>query len=433
MSADPDARGGSAALYTLGALVAAVSLAFLDRQVINLVVDAIRADVAISDTQFSLLQGAAFSLTYTFAMLPISWAADRLSRKLIIILSIVAWSAMTIAFGLAEGFVALLLARAGVAIGEAGLSPAATSIVRDSFSRERQATAMAAVTLGVYLGGAISLAGGGPALAWLTSLEATSGLPGGLAPWRILFIGAGALGLIAISLLIFIREPPRESATAESLSWRAYFGWMGEQRGAVVAYLCGYVGIYLLGAASASWMPALFMRNHGWSPSAVGVALGGIQLIAGVVGAMSGGWLVDRLGARGDTRAQLRIVRVAVLVMATGSGAAALLPNPNLALVAVFLAQLGAGACISLGAMGFQAMFPSRFSGRGVATYLLVTGVVGTAAGPTVVPLVASAFGDGANVGPALGVWSAVAGAWTLAWLSWSLGRGRPHPAPASA
>jgi MFS family permease len=410
---------GLGAVYTLTTLVVAVTLAFLDRQAINLVVDAIRADAKITDTQVSLLQGAAFTLVYTTTMLPVAWASDRHNRKHIIIGSIVAWSGMTIAFGLARGFAALLMTRAGVALGEAGITPASVSIIRDVYPRHRQGTAISIMTLGVYIGGAISLSGGGPLLSWLQGLN--GGLPGGLSPWRFLFIGAGALGVAPVAMLFFMREPRRERRPEAPTSSREFLRLTVILRTQALAYLCAYVGIFLLSTAAGAWLPTLFMRNHGWSPRTIGLLFGPVQLVCGACGALFGGWVVDRLVARGDSSALIRVVRLGVVALAVGSLLAALLPDPALALAANGLSLFGVGICIGLGSLGFQAMFPARFSGRGVAIYLLVTGVLGASIGPTVVPLLTGLLGNGKNVGPALGCWSVLAGAWSLAWLTWSL------------
>jgi hypothetical protein len=109
-------------------------------------------------------------------------------------------------------------------------------------------------------------------------------------------------------------------------------------------------------------------------------------------------------------------VRFGVLIAAVGSVLAAVLSNAVCGLLACSLTFLGAGTCIGLGVMGFQVMFPARISGGAVATYLLVTGVLETSAGPTVVPLLAGLLGGGKNIGPALGIGSALAGIWSLTW-----------------
>src|SRR5579872_846239 len=135
---EPEEAVSAEAIRTVAILAGAVALAFLDRQLVNLVVDPVRADVHISDAQYSLLQGVAFMPVYTIGMLPIAWASDRFSRKRIIIASVLAWSVMTAAFGLAQGFAALLITRAGVAIGEAGISPAGASLVREVWPQRAQ-------------------------------------------------------------------------------------------------------------------------------------------------------------------------------------------------------------------------------------------------------------------------------------------------------
>lgn len=425
------ARIGLGAYYTLAALTVATTIAFLDRLLINLVVDPIRADIAISDTQFSLLQGAAFAITYTLAMLPIAWASDQFNRKYIIIASIVVWSAMTVAFGLAGGFVALLLLRAGVALGEAGLTPAAVSIIRDAYPRHRQALAVSVMTLGVYLGGAISLSVGGPALAWLQDMHDAGGLPGGLSPWRYLFIGAGALGMVSVAMLLFMREPPRGArAPQHSASWRAFFVAFWAIRPQAIAFLLAFIGVHVVAAAAAAWLPALFMRNHGWPPETVGLTFGVVHLAGGTLGAIGGGWMVDRLTARGDDVALLRVVRIGAAALTIGTLLTGILPDPVMALAANGLGTVGAGVCIGLGGLGFQAMLPAQFSARGMATYVLAIGVIGGSLGPTVVPLIAKLLGDGANVGPSLALWSGFAALWVLVWITWTmrLTRGRPAP-----
>ena len=412
-------RIGFGAYYTLAALAIATTIAFLDRLLINLVVDPIRADVAISDTQFSLLQGAAFAVTYTVAMLPIAWASDQFNRKYIIIASIVAWSAMTVAFGLAGSFAALLILRAGVAIGEAGLTPAAVSIIRDVYPPHRQALAVSIMTLGVYLGGMISLSVGGPALAWLQDMHASGALPGGLSPWRYLFIGAGAIGLIGVLLLFFIREPVRAArAPGHSATWRAFLGAVWEIRPRAIAFLLAFIGVHVVAAASAAWLPALFMRNHGWPPETVGLTFGIVHLAGGTLGAIGGGWMVDRLATRGDRVALLRVVRIGGAALTLGTLLTAILPDPVMALAANGVGTIGAGICIGLGGLGFQAMLPAQFSARGMATYVLAIGVIGGSLGPTVVPLLAKALGDGANVGPALALWAGFAAIWVFFWIT---------------
>lgn len=430
--ADRVALGAASARahYTLLALFITMAIAFIDRQLLNLLVDPIRRDLHLSDTQFSLLQGAAFTLTYVFVMMPVAWASDQFNRKFILILSIVTWSLMTVAFGLAGGFAGLILARAGVAIGEAGATPASVSMLRDVYPRHRQTAAIAVLTIGANVGGAISLAGGGAALDALTRLQQTVTLPGDLAPWRLLFVGAGAIGVIAIVLLLAVREPAREPHAREAVSWGEYLRLLRTSRTRAVAFLAAFVGLGSISTATAAWFPSVLMRAHGLSAQTVGLSLGALHLAFGTAGALAGGWLTDRMAARGRPDGYIVILQVSALAIGLSGCLAALAPDPTLALVANAVTAIGGGVGVALGSAAFQAMFPARFSARAVATYMLVMGVLGASLGPTAVPLLASLIGNGEAVAHGLAVWTGMASIWALAWL-FVLARASNGPAPA--
>src|SRR5690606_13177558 len=151
-----------------------------------------------------LLQGASFAFTYAVASFPLAYLADRFSSKWVIICSVVAWSAMILVFGLATSFSFLVLARVGLALGEAGLSPAATRLFRQSYKPERQGFGVTLLTTSVYVGGCISMLIGGPTLAVLEQNMAH--LPFGLAPWRLMFIACGLIGISAVLVLLLIPD-----------------------------------------------------------------------------------------------------------------------------------------------------------------------------------------------------------------------------------
>ncbi len=164
-------------------LIAYVS-SFIDRQLITLLVGPIQQDLQLSDTQFSLLAGAAFSLFYMSMGIPLGWLADRYSRRMIIMGGVMVWSVMTIFTGLANTFSKMFAARMGVAIGEAALSPAAFSLIADSLPAEKRGGAIAVYTMGAYIGSGLALVIGGSAVALITSLPPLDlPLVGELAPW----------------------------------------------------------------------------------------------------------------------------------------------------------------------------------------------------------------------------------------------------------
>ena len=189
------------ASYALVLLFIAYVFSFIDRQILALLVGPIRDEFGITDFQFSLLQGAAFALLYTFAGLPLGRLADRYSRRLIISGSVLFWSVMTVSCGLTKSYTQLFIARMGVGAGEAGLTPPAYSIILDSFRPAHVGYAMSFYKLGVHVGGGLALVIGGVLYDYLESVGSIV-LPmvGEIKPWQATIICVGAPGIL-LSLL----------------------------------------------------------------------------------------------------------------------------------------------------------------------------------------------------------------------------------------
>ena len=384
--------------FTLFALFVVSVLAFLDRQLLNILVAPMRAELQISDAQFSLLQGAAFALTYCVAAFPIAWLSDRVSRKTVILVSVAVWSIATLLFGLASSLGLLMAARMAVALGEAGLSPAAISLLRQSYPAERQAFAMGVLTLSVYVGGGASLAIGGPVLDWLTA-HAAGPLFSLLSPWRWLFVACAALGVLGVVLMAFMREPERQPVAKESTSLAAFVAAIRNDRAAILAYLLAFTAIAALVTAATSWTPTLFIREHQWSARQTGAAYGAVYLVCGAIGALGGGKLISDMVSRGHHDALIRIVRGAMLLLGAATLCSCLVGDAWAALATAGAGMLAVGAMIAAGPYGFQALFPRQFSARAVALYFLVPGTIGTVLGPSSVPLLAQLLGSPDKIG----------------------------------
>ncbi|MDZ4373677.1 MAG: MFS transporter, partial [Phenylobacterium sp.] len=218
------------AWFVVIVLLLAYTSSFVDRQILTLLVEPIRADLKITDTQFSLLTGLAFSATYTIAGFPFAWLADRFSRRGVIIAGITAWSIMTAGCGLARNFGGLFLTRMGVGIGEATLSPAAYSLIADYFPLSRRATAMAVYSIGVFIGAGAALIVGGQVIAAVSQGPPLS-LPvvGRLAPWQVAFLYVAAPGPLIALLMLLVREPLRrgiaKSSSAEKIVPYIFARW----------------------------------------------------------------------------------------------------------------------------------------------------------------------------------------------------------------
>lgn len=159
---------GAYAWYVVAVLLLAYTLSFIDRMILSLLVGPIRADLGISDTQMSLLMGFAFAIFYSVLGIPLGWLADRGSRRGLMVAGVAAWSVMTAICGLTRSYVGLFLARIGVGVGEATLSPAAYSLLGDYFPREKLGRAMAVYSIGVPLGSGIALVAGALVVRFVT-------------------------------------------------------------------------------------------------------------------------------------------------------------------------------------------------------------------------------------------------------------------------
>ena len=196
------------AWYVVCILTIAYMFSFLDRQILALLVEPIRADLNISDTQMSLLQGLAFGIFYTLLGIPIGRLADRRSRRSIIAIGISIWCVMTAACGLAKNFGQLFLARVGIGIGEATLNPSAYSLISDYFPREKRARPMSFYNMGVSLGAGTAMVLGGQIISWVFSQpQPVLPLVGTLFHWQVVFIMVGLPGLLIAFLMVTVREP----------------------------------------------------------------------------------------------------------------------------------------------------------------------------------------------------------------------------------
>ncbi len=289
--------------YALSMFVLVYVINFVDRQIFSILIEPIRAEIHLSDTQLGLLGGIAFALFYTFAGIPIARWADRGVRKNIVAMAILIWSAMTMFTGTARSFMTLLIARIGVGIGEAGCSPPIHSLISDYFPAERRATALSIYSLGIPIGGAIGTLAGG----WI----------GEYFGWRTAFYVVGVPGLVvAVIFYLTIKEPPRGATEIEPVSTASpplaqtlRFMWSLRSfrhlsfAGALHAFVGYGVGLFL---------PSFFIRSHGFGLAETSTYLFLIGL-TGMIGTFLGGYLGDRLAPR-DKRWYMGIPGLATLI-----------------------------------------------------------------------------------------------------------------------
>jgi MFS family permease len=392
-------------------LVAAYATAFVDRQILTLLVEPVKRDLAITDTQFSLLSGLAFTFFYTIMGIPFAWLADRGSRRNLILASVTFWSAATAACGMAGSFVSLFVARIGVGIGEAGLSPAAYSMISDSFPPEKRARPLGVYATGAILGVGLALIIGGAVVHWANSAPPVV-LPflGVLKTWQLAFLVVSVPGPLLALLMLPIREPARHEKAVRAEGNPASFRSFLRDRGWVFSLLA--TGFSLIGvsiAAYLSWAPAFMMRVHGWSIARVGAVYGSILLVFSTSGIFVGGWWVDRLVAQGAKDAVLKVVIAGATLALPFAIGAPFAPTGEIAMASIALMSFAFGLTQGLPAVAFQAIAANRVRARVMALYLLVGNIIAFTIGPTGVALISDYWlKDPAKIGVAIGVLSSV-------------------------
>jgi len=342
---------------------------FIDRQIIGILAVPIKAELALSDTQLSLMGGIAFALFYSGLAIPIAWLADRKSRVNIIAVSVALWSLFTAACGLAQNFWHLFLARMGVGIGEAGGVAPSYALVSDYFPRAKRARALAFFSLGIPIGSALGVFFGG----WIAShLD-----------WRSAFLIVGLAGLPAALLVkLGISEPVRgghDSVDGSASEAAPPFP-------VVAATLARTPSFWLLsfGAASGSilgyglifWLPSFFSRSFGLELIEVSWFYGSIVLVGGMAGTWLGGWFGDRVGPA-NPGAYALVPAICFLIAAPAFALGLFAPSLAVGWLLFALGQMLALAWLGPVIAAVQHIVPPNMRATASASFLFINNLIG--------------------------------------------------------
>jgi MFS family permease len=360
-----------------------------DRTVVNLMVEPLKAEFALNDTAFSLLQTAAFGIFYVLACIPIARLADRHQRRIILGTCLAIFSLFSMASGLARSYLQLFLTRIGVGIGEASVTPAGFSLMSDLFPPERLGRPMGAFLMSAPVGQGLALIGGGALLQWLTATPLLDNGPmASLEPWQAAFVFVGAPGLLLVPLFFLMREPARRGpGHADSLTVRQVLAVMHERRRALIPMFAGFCMVTLVSYAFFIWTPATLQRTYGWNPAEVGMAFGLIVITCGTGGAFFGGWMSDQLARRGHLDAPLKVAAFGFVGCGLFGALAPLMPDSRLALALLCPAIFLSNTPYACAGTSIQLIIPNRARAQVTAVYITLTTLVGLVVGPTVVGL----------------------------------------------
>ncbi len=382
------------AWYVVVLLTLAYILSYLDRWVMSLLVELIKEDLSLSDTQMGLLLGFAFALFYATMGIPIGWLADRFSRRNIVVIGVSIWCMATAAAGLARNYAQLFVTRILVGVGEATLSPCALSLITDYFPPRSRGRAIAFYTGAVSIGSGIAYLVGGQIIQWAAD-QSSLVLPmvGEVRPWQVVFIAVGLPGILIAALLLTVREPRRTGteATAEIAGgnigfptalkyllkrWRSFGGIFGCMSGITIM------------AYSHAWLPAYFSRTWDWDIPQFSVYNGVGLLLVGPASVNFGGWLADRLQARGHSDGAVMVLLMGLWIMVPASIIFPLMPTALSSFAVYLLTIVGAAMSTATAPTALVGIAPGQIRSQTIALFYLVISLLGAIIGPSSVAFV---------------------------------------------
>lgn len=289
----PDAATPAYAWYALGVLILAYILAFLDRQILNLLVEPIKRDLHLSDVQISLLQGLSFALFLSLGGLPIGRLIDTTRRTRLLGICIAVWSVASAGCGLARGYGQLLLCRIGVGVGEAAMTPSAYSLIGDYFGARRQGVAMALYSVGAYLGSGLALLVGAEITARVPTGPVDVPVLGALQGWQLVFVLIALPGFVIALWMVSLREPRRTGTEPPALPLREVLAWFRGRATPLVLVNLAVAFVAIASNGLSAWLPTFFLRHFGVTTVESGRTLGLTIMLVGGTATLTAGALGD--------------------------------------------------------------------------------------------------------------------------------------------
>jgi MFS family permease len=368
----------------------------LSTSAIFVMVDPIKDDLDLTDSQIGLLQGFGYVVLYVFLGLAVGRLVDRTSRRAIVAVGAVVWSFMTLACGLSQNFWQLFLARSGVGAGEASVAPAAYSILSDYFPPKRIGAALAVYSTGINWGQGLALLAGGILFTALSVHDFYSvPILGELRPWQMVLVCLSPPGVIVAVLMATVKEPKRRglraseqhSAGLRSVPLRDVVRYVACQKSAYLAIIGGMSLQVVLGFGSATWTPTFFIRTYGLNPAEVGTTLGVLIVCVGSLGAFAAARFCTWLEDRGRADATMLTVLVGSVCSLPASIAYPIMPTAEGAFVVIAVSFFFSGFPFGAATAALNLITPNQMRGQIGAIYQLALNLIGVGMGPVAIGL----------------------------------------------
>ncbi|HTW38972.1 MAG TPA: MFS transporter [Steroidobacteraceae bacterium] len=392
---------------------------FLDRGVIGLLVQPIKHDLHLSDTQIGLLMGPAFIIFYVVLGLPIARLVDSRSRRAIIGVGVVCWSVATALCGIVRSFGMFFLCRVGVGVGEACNGPATYSLMADLFPKERLARAISVMQFGFVAGNGIATILAGAIISFVSHVDVVHvPLVGDLRPWQVTFLCVGLPGLIVAALYTTIIEPLRRGRmtaargtqlAGKAIPLREVVRFINQNRTTYAPMFLSLALQSIVTFGILNWSATFFVRTYGWSIPQFAYANGLTLLVLMPIGLIPGSMLAEHWTRQGRDDAHMRVTLLSSLAYAPTAILFATMPSAPLA-----LALLGLGYLVSSLQFGpinaaMQIVTPNEMRGQVTALYLFIFNTFGSGLAPLVIALVTDRIiGSEAKIGHAIVLTAAV-------------------------
>ncbi|MEM6414268.1 MAG: MFS transporter [Pseudomonadota bacterium] len=403
----------SSAWYLIGVLWFTYVVSFLDRMILTLLIEPIKADFGLTDFQSSLLVGFSFVLFYVSFGLPVAYFADQTNRKRLIMIAVTIWGTMTALCGTAKNFTSLLLFRFGVGAGESALHPSALSMISDAFEPERRTLPMSiflsAATAGVALSYIL-----GSLLYGFAQKFGVYQLPiiGDVKPWQTTLLLVATPAFLSVALLAFVKEPSRvnrgDCDAKEQIRPSEIFKHLKD-------YPLVYVGS-ILGPAIANmamysfmtWIPSMFARSYGWPPEKSGVAIGLTMVIGGIVGTILVPIVKKYAEKTGVPDSAYAVSIITLIMSAVSVSSLPFIDNAWIVIGAFAFTSIFGVFLNVLPQVSLQHIAPDRLRAQITAIWLIASNLIGFGLGPSGTALLSDALAsDGSQLRTALSIFSA--------------------------